>query len=243
VLGHPSGAVWITASETLVVADLHLGYTWAQRRKGELGPIADLKTAEKLSSVCRSLTPKRVVLLGDAVHAPQPGSQERQIIQDVLNRLCDTVELISVRGNHDRALARDFDGLPLRIVEAWSEGQITALHGDRLPGERTPGHTLLLGHLHPSMPVKDAAGAGRRLPVFLATPDCIVLPAFSPFAHGYNLLDGLPVEFVSLMGESPVMTYVASGTRVVAVGPLGNALERMYEADVGKPAVFRRRRA
>ena len=42
---HPSGALWIPESRTLLVADLHLGYGWAQRRRGELGPLADFRAA------------------------------------------------------------------------------------------------------------------------------------------------------------------------------------------------------
>jgi putative SbcD/Mre11-related phosphoesterase len=242
VLAHASGALWIGVSKTLIIADLHLGYSWAQRRKGELGPIADKETAEKLSAVCGELQPTRIVFLGDAVHAPRPGTDERQVIENVLNTLCAQAELISVRGNHDRAFAREFRHLPIEMVDFWEDQHFIAMHGDRLPNEPLRNGTLLLGHLHPSMPVKDVAGAGMRLPVFLSTPQCIVLPAFSPFARGYSLLDGLPDEFARLMGQFPVQAHIASGTRVVAIGPLESALERMYHADISAPSVFRRRR-
>jgi metallophosphoesterase superfamily enzyme len=89
--------------------------------------------------------------------------------------------------------------------------------------------------------VKDVSGAGQRLPVFLSTKAGVIMPAFSPFAAGYNLLDGLPEEFARLMGDEAPIAHVATGTRVVSVGPIASVIERMYQADVGKPAVFRRR--
>jgi uncharacterized protein len=243
LLAHASGALWIPPSQTLVVADLHLGYGWAQRRKGELGPLADSRTIAKLEAVIAELHPIRIVFLGDVVHAPRPCEDEQRYIEDALSKLALDVQLFSVRGNHDRAFAREFAHLPVRMVEDWTEDGVLALHGDRLPVELPDaGDVLLLGHLHPSMPVKDVAGAGRRLPVFVSSTQAVILPAFSPFAHGYNLLEGLPAEFLRLMGEGPILGHVASGTRVVSIGPLESALQRMYRADVSAPKVFRRRR-
>jgi hypothetical protein len=224
------------------VADLHLGYGWAQRRKGELGPLADSHTIAKLEDVIAELLPKRIIFLGDVVHAPRPCEEEKRYIEEVLGKLALDKELFSVRGNHDRAFAREFGHLPVQMVDHWTRDGVLALHGDKLPLE-LPGtdQVLLLGHLHPSMPVKDVAGAGRRLGVFVSSPQAIVLPAFSPFAQGYNLLEGLPTDFLRFMGEGPVCGHVASGNRVVSIGPLQSALQRMYQADVSAPKVFRRR--
>jgi putative SbcD/Mre11-related phosphoesterase len=228
------------ASGTLIVADLHLGYGWAQRRKGELGPLADARTVNKLQAVCEELAPTKIVFLGDVVHAPRPCEEERRYIDDVLAAFSKRAALFSVQGNHDRAFAREFPHLPVEVVQRWSEDEVVALHGDKLPAEAPASRTLLMGHLHPSMSVKDVAGAGRRMPVFISTNQAIVLPAFSPFAHGYNLCEGVPEDFLRLMGEGPVVAHVASGKRVVAIGPLQSALQRMYQADVSAPLQFRR---
>ncbi len=237
---HASGALWIDSSRTLVIADLHLGYGWAQRRKGELGPLADELTVEKLKTVCSHFGPQRVVFLGDVVHAPRPCPEERTYIETVLNGLSADLELVSVQGNHDRAFAREFHTLPVQVVREWRDSGLAAVHGDKPPAVAEANGILLLGHLHPSMPVKDVAGAGRRLPLFLAGTSAILLPAFSPFALGYNLLEGLPQEFARLMGEGPVLGFIASGTRVVPIGPFEEAIRRMYQADVSAPEVFRR---
>ncbi len=242
MVAHSSGALSIPTSKTVIIADLHLGYSWAQRRRGELGPLADSRTREKLFRVLDELRSERIVFLGDVVHAPRPCQPEREWIEQTLTQLNQRAELIAVRGNHDRAFAREFAHLPVRMMESWSEENVFAVHGDQLPHNVAQEQTLVVGHLHPSIPVKDAAGAGQRLAVFLATDRCIVMPAFSPFARGYDLTAGVPAELAPHFGAGDIQAYAASGTRVVQLGPLQRALERMFEADVSAPALFRRGR-
>ena len=45
------------------------------------------------------------------------------------------------------------------------------------------------------------------LPVFLANRHCIVLPAFSPFARGYDIICGLPSELISCFGGEEIEVY------------------------------------
>lgn len=239
---HTSGALWIPATQTAVVADVHLGYSWAQRRRGELGPLADSRTRDKLLALCDELTPKEIVFLGDLVHAPRPCAPEREWIEETLTLLSERAELVATRGNHDRAFAREFGHLPVRCVESWSAERLTAAHGDRFTFALPENHTLLLGHLHPCLSVKDASGAGRKLPVFLVTTACIILPAFSPFARGYDLVCGIPEGLHTCFGNCEVQAFAATGKRVVALGPLHRAVERMFEADVSAPERFRKTR-
>lgn len=237
---HSSGALWIPSIQTAVIADIHLGYSWAQRRRGELGPLADFRTREKLFVLRDDLHPNRIVFLGDLVHAPRPCEPERLWIEEILTELATRAELIAVRGNHDRAFAREFGDLKITCVETWSVDGLTAVHGDRFDFALPENHTLLLGHLHPCLGVKDASGAGRKLPLFLATPSCVVLPAFSPFARGYDVLGGIPEELAPFLAGSPVEAYAVTGKRVVALGPLARAIEKMFEADVSAPERFRK---
>ncbi len=236
---HTSGALWIPEMQTAVAADVHLGYSWAQRRRGELGPLADARTREKLFALCDDLSPQRIVFLGDLVHAPRPCQPEREWIEETLTLLSSRAELVTVRGNHDRAFVREFGHLKIRCVESWSAGTLMAVHGDRLEVAVPEKRTLLLGHLHPCLGVKDASGAGQKLPLFLVTAACIVLPAFSPFARGYDLVCGLPEELAAFFGSAEIGAYAATAKRVVALGPLHRAIEKMFEVNVSAPERFR----
>ena len=242
LLAHRSGAAFLPQSKTLLVADLHLGYSWAQRRRGELGPLADTRTREKLLAACEELVPKRIVFLGDLVHAPRPCPEEYEWIEALIKEVSRQAELIAIRGNHDRAFAKEFSHLPVQKVESWSEEGLWAIHGDRLPQAVPADHTLIMGHLHPCLSVIDAAGAGHKVPVFLVTEQCVLLPAFSPFARGYDIACGLPSEVLQHFGSDDIAAYAATATRVVRLGPLAHALRRMFQANVSAPAQFQRHR-
>ncbi|MDQ2710703.1 MAG: hypothetical protein M3Y24_00465, partial [Acidobacteriota bacterium] len=213
----------------------------AQRRRGELGPLADFRTREKLLTLFSALQPSHAVLLGDLVHAPRPCPEERAWIEATLLELSRQAVLTAVRGNHDRAFAREFGHLPIAQSEYWSNDLVTAVHGDRL--EVAPvaeNRTLVVGHLHPCLGIRDASGASQKLPVFLVNKSCVVLPAFSPFARGYDISCGIPEDLAQCFRDEPVEAYAATRTRVARLGPLRYAVERMWEADVSAPAQFRR---
>ncbi|MDQ2841277.1 MAG: metallophosphoesterase [Acidobacteriota bacterium] len=238
---HPSSALWLPATRTAILADVHLGYSWAQRRRGELGPLADFRTREKLLATVDALEPSEIVFLGDLVHAPRPCGPEREWIEGTLSELSQRAALVAVRGNHDRAFAREFGHLPVTLCEHWSNPLVNAVHGDRLKiAPITDQKTLIVGHLHPCLGIIDAAGASQKLPVFLANRACVVLPAFSPFARGYDILSGLPDDLAACFSNDPVEAHAATPTRVVRLGPLRRAVERMREsarlpAEAGRP--------
>ncbi len=237
---HPAGALWLPESRTAIIADVHLGYSWAQRRRGELGPLADFRTREKLLALVDNLQPGRIVFLGDLVHAPRPCAAERECIENTLIELSQRAALIAVRGNHDRAFAREFGHLPVEQREHWSNESVTAVHGDRLQlAPIVESHALVVGHLHPCLAIRDASGAAQKLPVFLASRSCLVLPAFSPFARGYEITSGLPEDLLACFQAEPVEVFATTRTRVVRLGPLHSAVERMWEADVSAPERFR----
>ncbi len=239
---HPAGALWVSESRTAIVADVHLGYSWAQRRRGELGPLADFRTSEKLLALVEDLQPARIVFLGDLVHAPRPCAAERECIESTLLELSRRAALVTVRGNHDRAFAREFGHLPIEQREHWSNEFVTAVHGDRLQlAPILESHTLVVGHLHPCLSVKDSSGASQKLSAFLVNRNCLVLPAFSPFARGYDITSGLPRDLLACFCDEPLEVYVTTRTRVVHLGSLRNALQRIGEAEVNAPAQFRRR--
>lgn len=218
---HASGALWLPEARTVLVADAHLGYGWAQRRRGELGPVEDSKSQPKLQSLMTELQPAKLVFLGDLVHAPKPAVEERHAIETTLRELASAAELVLVRGNHDRAFVRDFGHLEVAVVESWRLGGVTALHGDRLGRLAIPEGHLVVGHLHPVLRVKDAAGGRQKLRLFLVSSRVTVMPAFSPFSGGFDVAAGIPEKLRALMGRRAVEGIAVTGTSVMRVGPIG----------------------
>jgi uncharacterized protein len=242
-IAHPSGALWIPSSRSLVIADLHLGYGWAQRRRGELGPLADTRARDKLFAVVREMAPAEIVFLGDIVHAPRPSPPEREWTEQILLELSKSAQLIAVRGNHDRAFSREYGHLAVTTVPAWETDSLIAIHGDRLDVAIPENRTVLIGHVHPCLAIKDAAGASQKLPLFVYSTSCILLPAFSPFAAGFDIGRAeLPTPLLKFFGTHPISAVAVSGRRAVPLGPLDQAIARLAEADSSAPAQYRRLR-
>jgi hypothetical protein len=208
---HCSGALYLSEAKILVIADAHLGYGWAQRRRGQLGPTADGGIEERLQQVIDEFSPDEVLFLGDTVHAPKPAPQERQFIQSLLQGLLERCKLRVVEGNHDRAFLRDFGHLPIPVEKQWRHNGMLALHGDRLHLELPEADYYLIGHFHPAVGLRDAAGAVRRAPAFCVGPQATLLPAFSPFAAGIDLTrERLPKEAAELLGDFRVLPVTGS---------------------------------
>lgn len=204
-----SGALYLEDSAALLVADAHLGYSWAQRRRGELGPLTDGGIGERLRRVLDRWHPRDLVFLGDVVHLGRPTEAERQAIEGVLLEMADRVRLTLVLGNHDRHFQRDFGHLGLATAERWEDRSVLAVHGDRDWPET--GKWLAMGHLHPAIGLEDAVGVTRRLPVFVAGERALLLPAFSPFAAGFDLRKPLGPEWRLLFGDDPVTLVAITG--------------------------------
>ena len=218
VFAHASGALWIPACGAALVADAHLGYGWAQRRRGELGAVGDGGAAAKLAELCGELAPREVVLLGDVVHAPRPAPPERALIEGTLARLAAGAAVRVVLGNHDRGFRSDFGHLRLALAESWSGGGVFAIHGDR-PAAAPEGRVIALGHVHPVLRIRDAAGAPAKVRAFVAGDRGVILPAFSPFAGGAEARTEVPPALQPLLGGGPRRFVLATGRRAVAGWP------------------------
>lgn len=206
---HASGALWLPEFKAAVLADVHLGYGWALRRRGQLGPVSDAGVERKLAAVVEELKPETVVFLGDLVHAPRPSAGEREVVQRAVGML--KARVVVVLGNHDRGFTRDYPNLPVEVCQEWRPDGLIAVHGDRpLPA----GHHVIAGHIHPALGIFDDAGACRKMPVFVAGKDVTLLPAFSTTATGFDIRAGLPFR----MGDPKIVA--ASGKRAVMLGPL-----------------------
>lgn len=161
---------------TAVVADLHLGYDAARRRRGEAVPARPL--GEQLAPLGLALARhgcRRLVVAGDLL--------EDGGCRDVLAELhawlgAAGVELVGVvPGNHDAGLS-GADELPL-APEGVRLGEWRVVHGD---GELPEG-LVAQGHEHPWFRWRGRLSA----PCYLVGPSRLVLPAYSDDAAGVNV--------------------------------------------------------
>src|SRR5829696_4823286 len=101
-------AVYLAEVNLLAIADLHLGYAWAHRHRGQLLPISQPDdTAERLHLLLDEYRPATIALLGDIVHDTVPSPEFRKTVRDFLAELQERAELRLIAGNHDRTLAAE----------------------------------------------------------------------------------------------------------------------------------------
>jgi hypothetical protein len=203
----PSGALWIEAKATLVVADLHLEKGSFFAARGQMLPPYDTReTLIRLAAEVEALAPRVVVLLGDSFHDGE--GEGRLCADDVasLHALASGRNLIWLAGNHDAAPPGALPGETAASV---------ALAGLRLVHEPAAGPAAgeIAGHLHPCAKIIAAFGAVRRR-CFVTDGERMILPAFGAFAGGLNVRDA---AFAALFTRRP-MAAALGAAWVHAVG-------------------------
>ena len=105
-------------------------------------------------------------------------------IKQVLRFLQQRTETIVVRGNHDNYLATILGDLRMTLHDRYDLGGCTFVHGHE---DVQALGTIVMGHEHPAVKLRDPLGATVSVPAFLIAERVVVLPAFSPLALGVNV--------------------------------------------------------
>ncbi|WP_187323539.1 ligase-associated DNA damage response endonuclease PdeM [Stigmatella aurantiaca] len=167
----------------LAVSDLHWGKPESFQQLGIPLPLGVLEDdLARLSQALRTTGARRLLLVGDLIHS-RAGVTPALVERIARWRALHDVEMVLIRGNHDRHLPALPAPWRLEVRdEHLDEGPFRFAHHP----EPTPGRYLWAGHLHPV--VRLSSGADRlRLPCFHVGPALGILPAFSAFTGGMNV--------------------------------------------------------
>jgi DNA ligase-associated metallophosphoesterase len=176
----PEGAVFLTKSSTLIVADVHLGKSAAFRAKGLPIPEGDnARDFARLLELSRKHHAAHLVIAGDLFHAPSGITPELDYALNVfLHDLAIPVTLVI--GNHDLRIPGLAPSLR-RVNDLVLEENIRVIHD---PAAAKGKFLQISGHLHPVVKIPDAKRTSLRLPCFLHRGNTLVLPAFGSFTGG-----------------------------------------------------------
>jgi len=200
--------------DTLVIADVHIGYEEALNRQGVMVPRLQFEEiASRMSNIFRLLKGKRIksiVINGDLKHEFGTISEQewRNTLKflDLLAKHCS--ETILIKGNHDTILGpiarkrnvRVWDYLIVEPAHKESingkksnKNKILVAHGDKLPDKETLKEvsTIIIGHEHPAVSIKE----GPRVESFKCFlkgkykgKNLIVQPSFNSMIQGTDIL-------------------------------------------------------
>ncbi|WP_224247152.1 ligase-associated DNA damage response endonuclease PdeM [Hyalangium gracile] len=179
----PERALYWPEARLLAVADLHWGKPESFQQHGIPLPAGVLEDdLARLSRALERTQAQRLLLVGDLIHSKRgitPAVRERIATW----RAGHDVEMVLVRGNHDRHLKSLPPEWRLDVHEEHlDEGPFRFAHHP----EPATGRYSWAGHLHPV--VRLSHGADRlRLPCFHVGEAVGILPAFSAFTGGLDM--------------------------------------------------------
>ena len=201
----PERAAYWEARSTLLIADPHWGKAATFRSAGLFVPRGTTSSGiERLDSLLARLGARRIVFLGDFLHA-RAGRVDRTLgaLEDWRSRHRD-LEVVLVRGNHDRGAGDPPDELDIRCVEPpMLEADLALAHHPVARGDAF----VVAGHLHPGARLIGRGRQRQRLPCFWISGRVCVLPAFGDFT-GMAIIEPRPEDRV----------FVVAGDTVIGVG-------------------------
>lgn len=173
-------AVYVPASRTLVLADLHIGRARTAGIEAPVERAAGIHS--RLRALLASFEPARVVIAGDVLDAfrrvpPGVADRFRAIVECVEST---GAALVVLRGNHDGMLESIYAG---RLRDTIILDETLIAHGDAEPTASATRYVI--GHEHPAIRIE-----GVKRPCYLYGPnvwagaDVLVLPAFTPLVRG-----------------------------------------------------------
>ncbi|NJF25640.1 metallophosphoesterase [Thermococcus sp. Bubb.Bath] len=208
---------------TLIVADLHVGFEEAMVSEGHYIPKLLDELISSLQGLLKKEKPKRLIIDGDLKHSFVPLKREMQELRtffEGINGLVD--EIILVRGNHDVGILW-LRELGVEIVDELELSGWKVVHGHKL----VRGKRFIIGHEHPAIRLRDEVGAAIKVPAFLAGEELIVLPAFSPWAYGNDVTREIVSPFLRKFDISKLRVLVPLGDEVLDFGELGKLMDAL----------------
>jgi putative SbcD/Mre11-related phosphoesterase len=208
-------------NRTLVIADLHLGYEVSMAREGFYLPRVFHEVTESLENILEREKPRRLVIDGDLKHSFIPEWRERKELEAFVEEISPLVqEIVLVRGNHDVGVLW-LRELGVEIVDELELSGWKVVHGHKL----VEGERFIIGHEHPAIRLRDEVGALVKVQAFLMGEKLIVLPAFSPWAYGNDVLREIVSPFLRAYDVSRSRVVVPIDDELPDFGELG-ALSR-----------------
>ena len=222
----PGGAALLTEENVMVVADMHLGVEAALEYEGLSIPrVQTKKIADYMDRMIEIVSPSRIVVAGDLKHNFSRNLiQEWRDIEFFVKRLSGRSSLVVIKGNHDNYLGSILRELSIPLRSETTVSGIRVLHGH---SGKLGDQMTIMGHLHPSLRLRDDIGASLKDRCFLYDKGrkVLVLPALSLVAYGTDVISQPSADrmspLLSAEGLSTFVPIVFSGSKALRFPSVG----------------------
>ncbi len=211
-------AIFIEDINSVIIADLHIGYEEELRNRGIVVPWQWESMRNRIIDIMNSTGAEKLIILGDIKHSilSKP-IYVRRFFEGM------EYEIMAVKGNHDGGIEElvDFKIYPSM---GFAIGDYGFTHGHSWPSQEVMKSSIVfMGHMHPEVDLPDSMGKLHRMPCLLKgnlndrgverygkRTQIIILPAFNPLV-GASLGTPLgPLFKNNLVGDMEV--YLLNGT-------------------------------
>jgi DNA ligase-associated metallophosphoesterase len=186
----PGRAAFLPASDTLLVADLHLGKAATFRSQGIPVPEGSAqKDLARLALLVAATQARRLIVLGDLFHAKIGCTDEVFAEFSAARGGFSDTEVLLVAGNHDRSVGRLPAGLGIdSVLRTHDEPPFHFVHepATDLPEPDRTCFTIA-GHMHPTVALSSPSGDRITERCFVAEAATLILPAFGSFTGGHRM--------------------------------------------------------
>lgn len=212
-------ALYHPGMDLLVVSDLHLGLEGSVTHQGNYVPQFQLEEIKSdIRKAREECSASRILLNGDLKHEfKYTRFSEKEEIADFIYMLQSVFEeIIVVEGNHDTFLEEVLDDV--RYLSSHLESDVLFMHGHEAVKDDSNFETLVIGHEHPALELKDEVGFTEKIDCFLYGEmndgtKIVVLPAFSKISGG-SAVNNVPVNKLL----SPILRNEVPVSKLHAVG-------------------------
>lgn len=203
----PSGALFWPATQTLIVADLHLEKMSSFAARGSLLPPYDTgMTLKRLAADIAETAPERVICLGDSFHRDEGVKTLGKGDVAHLQKLAEQTSFLWLSGNHDPSPHT----LPGYCARHYTEAGIFFTHEPQktdLP--------VMAGHLHPAARVRINGRSARRS-CFVYDTKLAILPSYGSSTGSLNILKP---AFLRLLERSQMRVIMLGGHTLYPINP------------------------
>jgi DNA ligase-associated metallophosphoesterase len=186
----PQRAVVWRETESLLLADTHFGKTATFRDAGMAVPDNTAADLARLDELLARHVSRRLIILGDFLHSASGRSASVFDAMADWRTRHERLEILLVRGNHDRSAGDPPPELGINCVDEPHEiSGLTLCHDPACGAGDLP---MVAGHLHPAVTVRDYGRSMLRLPCFHRQHDRLTMPAFGSFTGMKTLPSEVP---------------------------------------------------
>jgi DNA ligase-associated metallophosphoesterase len=195
--------------ESLLVADTHFGKAATFRSFGIPVPDTTQTTLDRLSRVIKETSTRRLILLGDFIHSNMEDRSGFEALLEEWRAAHQDLEILLLRGNHDRGRADLFMKLQIAVQDSWTEPPFEFAHDtEMLASSELYG---VGGHVHPQVVLSEGKKK-LRLSCFWFGERLAILPAFGDFT-GCGNVNPVEGDSVFVIADGEVVKLSESSLR------------------------------